>query len=154
MTVEQFADRMAGVDSRLSAAHAQALDKVKPLLLAGIRENFDTASASDGSPWPPHSDEYVARVGAHPLLVLTGALAEAATGQGQGAIDRRPDQSTIELGVDTSAFGEEEGAHWGQVHQQGSSDGRIPARPFMGISDETADACAEVAADLLVGSIF
>ncbi len=114
---------------------------VEGLILDNIDSNFHQQQTASGEPWPPHAPATVARYGVHPLLILEGHLQEAALG-GANSVREIRDGNTLVLGVDADQI---EYAH---VQNDGSLDGRIPQREYMAISEDTAQQCAEVAAEL------
>jgi phage gpG-like protein len=105
---------------------------IQPLLDA-FRENFDTSSDADRSPWPARKNPKPT----HPLLILTGALEESATmDQGAGHVSRVMDRE-MELGTDLI---------YAATHQFGDESRNIAQREFLAISEETADGLVEVIA--------
>jgi hypothetical protein len=95
-----------------------------------------------GSAWPPRKDPG----DGHPLLIETGALQAAATGKHAASVHRIVDRTELQLGVDPGASNEG-GIPWAVTHQEGNPAVNIAQREFAGISDETADKCAEIVAD-------
>jgi len=133
LTAEQFAERCgrdaAGINLR------PALDLCKTLVLDGIDDNFLRRQTADGHAWPRRKDRKP-----HPLLEKTGTLRAAATGQGQGKIERMLEGNAIEVGVEkvpgTSLMG-------ALAHQFGYPPGNIPQRQYLGISRFTLSECRE-----------
>ena len=107
-----------------------ALRDCLPVIHEGFETNFMEARGPSGAPWLPRKDSKP-----HPLLILTGALLEAArdTG-GMGHIDRVGPRE-LETGVDGGTI------EYAPVHEYGSSN--IPARPYMYASDKVQDQIAE-----------
>ena len=131
-----------------------ALTVCRDIILDGIADNFLRQQSSEGVKWPARKANSL-RCGFHPLLQLSGALKGAADGPGEGHIERFEDDS-ITVGVEqVPGIGSLMGA---RRHQWGDEDvmGRpgILARPFVGISDEVADKCAEAAGRLIAQGVF
>lgn len=90
-------------------------------LLNSTRERFNTQTAPDGSPWAQLSPDYKKRKKKHADLILTlngylrGTLGYSATKD--------------ELRVGTPMI-------YGAAHQFGRPEINLPARPFLGLSDD------------------
>ena len=109
------------------------------ILTGNIRENFANQASPFGQPWPARKVEG----DGHPLLIQSGALFEAAVGEHRGSVTR-VSKDTLEHGVDTSV--DEGGIAGAGQHQFGGKF--IPPRPYLGMSEESQEKCAElVAAD-------
>lgn len=88
----------------------------------------DDVLAPDGSPWDEWSTEYAkTRKPQHKLLWSTGALAESLKFQQRG--QRYMIGSELEYAL---------------VHQEGSNDGTIKPRPYVGVSDELEAALQDI----------
>jgi hypothetical protein len=74
------------------------------------------------------------------LLILTGKMKAATLDPGDGHIETISD-GTLTFGVS----GDLPEHPW--VHQEGSTDGRVAQRQFVGLDEETVDECVEVIAD-------
>jgi phage gpG-like protein len=122
-----------------------ALRAAGPILREDELRHFDTETAPDGSPWQPLAPATVQRKGFATILVETGPLKAAATTLDAPGHVERVEGNELTYGVD--GVTEMGGIPWASVQQVGSSDGRIPARPFMGVSEGAADKLAESAAD-------
>jgi phage gpG-like protein len=116
-------------------------------LVASTKARFVTGTAPDGSRWARNAESTLLKAlgerhyrkdgrinaaGAALLankrpLVQSGVLADTIAWQ------LTDDGATLEVGTDRFADTIKDGA---AVHQLGSRDGRIPARPFLGLSDE------------------
>lgn len=138
-------------------AAANKLERIiEPLLLsrnvaqADIREHFDNEESPDGDAWAELSPDYVERRGsAHPILDDTGALKAAATSPGafqvtgntlfydMGAI---PDYGMYHQTGYNKKFGgtgAERASFQKFLSESGiESGGRVPARPFAGMSEK------------------
>ena len=88
-------------------------------LLNSTRERFTTQRAPDGSPWAALSPTYQARKSpnAHLILTLNGYL--------RGTLNVQASKDTLRIGTPLI---------YGATHQFGR--GPIPARPFLGLSDD------------------
>lgn len=101
-------------------------------------ESFASESAPDGTPWvdlSEHTKAMRARAGYWPVqkLQVSGLLAASVT----------PARGAVEVGRDFAQIGSN--VPYARIHQKGGQAGRghrvaIPARPFLGISPEAADA--------------
>jgi phage gpG-like protein len=120
------------------------LTEIGEYLAESTRRRFVTSTAPDGSRWAPNAQAtYLGmlsrkdsrkdgRIGARGAakamnkrpLVESGLLAE------QIVFQLLPDGSGVEVG--TNRFADLPGV--AAVHQFGSRDGKIPARPFLGLS--------------------
>jgi len=140
-TVDEFVNEFSReLPSTFGVDQSAALAECKPILLQGIQDNFSNKKSSSGQAWPARKDPGPQ----HPLLNLTGALMLAATGGGEGTSSvGREDATSIELGVSKGASG----TSLAGINRHQFGGGGILARPYMGISDSTADACADVIAD-------
>ncbi len=108
-----------------------------------IGKQFKTKGKHWSTPWPALSETYAAEkrasgYGGKGLLVRDGSLLRALTEGGGGAIrEVAPHQMIFGAIVDS-----EEGVNIGAVHQHGTKDGRIPARPMLALKGETPAARA------------
>ena len=114
---------------------------VEPIL-NGVERNFQQSQSARGDSWPARKDQG----DGHPLLIDTGDLMTSAIGAGtvvqvgatEMSIDLPPGQSgTSRAGVRRHEFGDQE-----IMGQDG-----ILARPYFGVSEETADECTKRIAD-------
>lgn len=114
-------------------------DKVRPIMLQAVRDNFTSSATPEGVSWPARK---VVGDG-HPLLMETGALLQAATGGGAGSVTVLL-QDSIEVGTDgTTDLG---GNAYAAVHNRGL--GRMPQREFMGASERRLLEIDEQIADM------
>ncbi len=117
------------------ADYSEALrDQVVPILAAEHEEYFNREAGPDG-PWAPLSPATVKAKGFDTILIETNRMRSSLLFSGNDHIE---DISQAGLTWGTSdpkaAF-----------HQDGTE--KIPARPFVGASEETVDKIAEVIAD-------
>jgi phage gpG-like protein len=161
-TVDEFAADMERQADAFGTDLTPAMKECAEIVHTDIRTNFQEAVTPDGVAWAPRKDEGFS----HPLLNLSGALMDAATGEGAGAITRiGPD--SLEIGVDASV--DEGGLPGAFVHQFGAtilpvtkrflswlnSSGErvfakqvtIPPREYLGFSPDASDRCTEAIAD-------
>ncbi len=130
-----------------------AMLAIGELLTESTKERFSTSTAPDGSRWMPNAPATVLGT----LARISGAYSKKTgrlTKKGSAAVmGKKPLvasgilQDTISYGLIKGGDGVEVGTNrfageWdggAAVHQFGSQDGKIPARPFLGIStdDET-----------------
>jgi phage virion morphogenesis protein len=88
-------------------------------------------TAPDGTSWQAWSTAYAgARHGGHSLLMSGGTLLDSISAYVSG--------DTIEVGS---------GMVSAATHQFGSRDGRIPARPYLGVSEDNRQEIEDVALD-------
>lgn len=98
-------------------------------------------SAPDGTPWAPLSPEYQAwkqdKKGAVGLLEFEGHLLKSIQYQFVGA-------NAVEIGTNMI---------YGAIHQSGGDDvgKNIPARPYLGLSDENVDDLVAVTRNFVEG---
>lgn len=99
-------------------------------LLQSHRERFDRAETADGQPWAPLSARYQRRKKrrADQILVLDAFLRD-------------------QLAYHASADGLDLGSNriYAATHQFGAEDRGIPARPFLGLSDDDRAEILELA---------
>lgn len=88
-------------------------------LLNSTRERFTAQQAPDGSPWARLSPDYQARKRQHADLILT------LNGYLRGTLNDQASKDTLRIGTPLV---------YGATHQFGR--GPIPARPFLGLSDD------------------
>lgn len=123
------------------------LQEIGEDLVESVRRRFETSTGPDGQRWAPNSmatlmgyleqtsgnyrkDGRISAKGARRVtskkpLVASGVLAEGIRAQVEG--------DSLFVGTDRFAGDWDGGA---AVHQFGSKDGSIPARPFLGADDE------------------
>ena len=116
-------------------------------LAESTRQRFAAGTAPDGSRWAPNAEStYLGllgkgdgrkkdgKVGARGVSKVMGKKPLVASGQLAGSIRHQllPGGTGVEVGTNRFADAWDGGA---AVHQFGSRDGRIPARPFLGLSD-------------------
>lgn len=144
-TPEQFAVAMDRLGADFGTRDLQpALEACRRPIQQGIRRNFELSQSSAGESWPPRAVplgivRYNDQPFEHPLLVETGALMTAATGGHSASIDRI-EGNALTLGVDKSAS-KDGGIPGAAVHQGGYTELHIPARPYLGISEEALRKC-------------
>lgn len=123
------------------------LTAIGELLAESTRQRFAAGTAPDGSRWAPNAEStYLGllgrgdgrkkdgKVGARGVNKVMGKKPLVASGQLAGSIRYQllPGGTGVEVGTNRFADAWDGGA---AVHQFGSRDGRIPARPFLGLSD-------------------
>ena len=101
---------------------AELTDAAGAILESSTRDRFDTKTAPDGSAWAPWSDAYEdTREDRHSLLVEEGGLRDSIASYSTGG----------EVHVGSNLV-------YAAHHQIGGDEigSGIPARPYLGISDE------------------
>ncbi|MCW9041740.1 MAG: phage virion morphogenesis protein [Pseudopelagicola sp.] len=109
--------------SRLEGfAMAELADGAGAILESSTRDRFDTKLAPDGTPWEPWSEAYdETREDWHSLLVEEGGLRDSIASYSSG--------TEVEVGSNL--------IYAAHQHFGGDETGSgIPARPFLGISDQ------------------
>lgn len=137
MSLAQAAQWLQGLGNRLDGmSWRKPLTEVAFYLANQARKSFDQAQAPDGTPWPPLKNPSARRGGpaAKPLRD-TGRLMGSLIGQGPGHIE---DVGDARLVWGTSV-------EYASYHQEGT--GRIPARPFMGLTPEMEGTIAAILLD-------
>ena len=143
-----IAQALGELERRVSPEGLQApLTAIGELLAESTRQRFAAGTAPDGSRWAPNAEStYLGllgrgdgrkkdgKVGARGVNKVMGKKPLVASGQLAGSIRYQllPGGTGVEVGTNRFADAWDGGA---AVHQFGSRDGRIPARPFLGLSD-------------------
>ncbi len=121
-------------------------------LLNTTRERFDDEQSPEGKPWTPLSAMTLARKRKNRDKILTEY------GHLRGTLAYRAGRQHIEIGstriyAGTHQFGAEQGA-FGRTKRGGPIPrGDIPARPFLGVSDEDRAEINQAVRDFLVGAL-
>lgn len=126
---------------RAGADMTPAMRDIAAIIEEAAEEAFQSQQAPDGTPWAPlseHTTRRRTRQGKWPgqILQVTGDLA--------GSITSASDESSAVAGSNlvyapTHQFGAEEGAFGATPSGRPIPFGDIPARPFLGVSDEARD---------------
>lgn len=143
--------RLAEISRRIGDM-SPAMLAIGEALTESTKQRFDTSTAPDGSKWKANAEGTVLSV----LNKISGAYTKKGKISAKGtkvAIGKKPLvetgilQDTIQYQLLNGGNGVEIGTNrfageWdggAAVHQWGSNDGTIPARPFLGLSadDET-----------------
>ena len=90
-------------------------------LLNSTRERFNTQTAPDGSPWAQLSPDYKQRKKKHSDLILT------LNGYLRGTLNYQATRDELRVGTPMI---------YGAAHQFGRPDINLPAREFLGLSDD------------------
>lgn len=113
---------------------------VSEVLAGSTRDRFDQGKAPDGSAWVPWSEDYaLTRHGGHSLLISGGDLQESVQNISTGL--------TVRVGAHRS---------YAAIQQFGGKAGRgrkvtIPARPYLGLSDQDIEAVERLVTERLSG---
>jgi len=134
-------EAMAGYLERLqshfqAALVPQAMRGAVEIIHRGHEENFATESNPDGRPWVPRKPP----TGIWPILRKTGALANAATGFGGGAIAESTDTSAT-VGVDKGV--QDGGIPAAAAHNFGYPERNLPQREWLGVGENYIDEIEE-----------
>lgn len=143
MTVEELGPHLAKAAEFIASGDLrEPLVECRGVLLQDVRDNFTSSADPKGGSWPARKEPG----DGHPLLMDQGPLVQAATGGGPGSITRIAPRS-LECGVDKDVI-----AYAG--HDHGFPEKNIPARPYMGMSDDGEVECAEILADFILEKAF
>lgn len=110
-------------------------EEVKAIVYGAIADNFIFTVGSSGSLWPEHSPVTVAMYGPHPLLILSGAMHQAATQSGAPGNFESVSARGIVFGVDLI---------YAATQQFGDSRRNIPQREFFYLPDEAIAAIEQL----------
>ncbi|MXW30300.1 MAG: phage virion morphogenesis protein [Chloroflexi bacterium] len=121
-------------------------------LVNSTRERFSSQTAPDGSPWAPLSEATKQRKKRNRDKVLTEH------GDLRRDISYRVGTDFVEVGssrvyAGTHQFGAEKGAYGEGANGTPTPWGDIPARPFLGVSDDDGRAIEEIVIDHLADAI-
>ncbi len=147
---------------------AQQIDNMRPvyqgigeLLVDSTKNRFDTSTAPDGSRWAPNAEatvlDHLAKISGSfskktGRLTKKGAKAVMAkkplveSGLLQDSFAAEATDSGVSVGTNRFTGDWDAGA---AVHQFGSKDGTIPARPFLGLSAQDEINVLELLAESL-----
>lgn len=140
---EDIAAFMDRLESHFMAARVpQAMQEAVVTVQESFRKRFDSQSAPDGSAWPARKPP----TGGWPLLNKTGALKDAATGAGAGAIAESGDKFAT-VGINKSV--NQGGIPGAAVHNFGFPERNIPQREFIGVEEPALLNIEEMIADEL-----
>ena len=153
ITLDELPNWFTAMANRLDTVDfTEPLKESRGLIIADTRNNFITESDPDGELWTPLNPLYaiekqkMVQTMARPyfpgfegILILSGALFTSVTGgETEHTIDTMNYRS-LELGTTLP---------YAVFHQYGF--GRIPARPFMGISQDLGDRIANLFANHVI----
>jgi phage gpG-like protein len=126
------------VASRFMAPMNDIVDQCYRPVIQSIRDAFNSSASPYGSAWPPRK---ITGDG-HPLLMDKGNLIQAATGGGPGHVH---DVETTEGGGADLCVGVSlDVIPYARAQALGYSPRNLPARNFLGLSDQQADVCEKI----------
>ncbi|MFD1342889.1 phage virion morphogenesis protein [Litorisediminicola beolgyonensis] len=146
--VELKDDELQRVLERLSRAVTDmtpAMQDVGELLVDSTRQGFASGASPDGTPWAPKSqatiDAYRRREGKGPNARIDFRPLFGPTGSLSSTIFSQAGPTSVEWGspmiyAAVMQFGAEKGAFGTMSNGSPIPWGRIPARPYLGLSDE------------------
>lgn len=107
-------------------------------MLNSTRARFSSQTAPDGSPWAALSPDYQARKkkNADKILTLYGNLARL--------LNYQPAPMEVRIGTPLI---------YGAAHQFGRPEINLPARPFLGVSDDDAAEILAILNEYLAGAL-
>ena len=120
----------------------EILDSLVPIIQDGEREQFLSQVSPSGSSWEPLAPVTVARKGFSAILIDTGRLFESVTtpnGTRDTIWETSAAGSYLVFGTDVP---------YARFHQTGTR--KMPARPFMGISQKTERQLIDAVSDAAV----
>ena len=123
LQINELRGELAGIIQMTSmGSFAEVLrGPVLDLVRQGIRENFENTMGPESQIWPSRKKE----MDGHPLLILSGTLHQEAIAGNAEVTDR-------ELAVSTDLV-------YAATHEYGRAGAKIPARPYMGVSERHLD---------------
>jgi len=129
-------DRMLGTAVTKARQGKAAMEEIGEMLVSSTVERFDSSTAPDGSRWTP--SQRAEKEGGK-TLVDTGRL------RGSIGYEASPDQVVVGSNL-----------VYARIQQLGGKAGRnhaveLPARPYLGVSDDDIDEARAILADHLVG---
>jgi len=139
-TIDEFATVIDGIGQQVSAMdYSETLGDFLPTIAEQHAEMFGGEHDSNGSPWAQLAPSTVARKGHSRILFETGALMESLVSVGgENNIAESFPRGLVFGTSDEKAL----------FHQNGTS--RMPARPPVGLSEETLDKLVDRVADATV----
>lgn len=132
-----------------SADATPAMAEIAGVLELSTRERFDTETAPDGTPWAPHSEatrQMRLERGVRVARILHGSTLNL-----RDEIHTHWDSDSVDIstGQVSSAYAAMQ-QFGGTASPKSMIPGaEIPARPFLGISDDDADQIQEILRDFL-----
>jgi len=137
-----------------------AYQAIGELLTESTKQRFSDSTGPDGQPWAPNAQATILNrlnqvkgaVGKKGKLTKKGAGVVMAkkplveTGMLQDTIRYNATDSSVEIGTNRFAG---EWAGGAAVHQFGSRNGKIPARPFLGVSSDDERTVLDVLGNFL-----
>ncbi|WP_417375996.1 phage virion morphogenesis protein [Gimesia maris] len=142
ITAKELGGFLSGIVRRLESPQAsKVLSEWNDELAGDLAQGFLNSHSPDGVPWAPLKNPRPPghNPGTRPLIDF-GDLIRSVVSNGQGHIEIITDDSTT---FGTSIY-------YASVHQYGSKDGSIPARPFLGIPGESLDKAVEMLSGHLI----
>lgn len=129
-------DRIVGSTTAKAGQSQAAMAEIGEMLTSSTVERFDTSTAPDGTAWPV--SQRAEREGGK-TLVDTGRL--------RGSIGYEASPSQVSVGSNLV---------YSRIHQLGGQTGRghavtLPARPYIGISEDDIKEARAILRDHLVG---
>lgn len=108
------------------------------------RGYFASSAGPDGTPWAPLKPYTIQKKGHSIILRETWELMNSLTGLSATSV-RSTTPTMLEFGTNRP---------WAWVNQDGDQRGRIPARPFVGMSDQGMTDVVDLMADAVVQMMF
>lgn len=126
-----------------SASLRPAMQKCYEAVKHSTADSFDTATSPDGTSWPPRKEP----TGDWPLLVKSGALAAAASGEGEGHVAEIGDRE-MSTGVQSDVI------QYAAAQNYGYPPNNLPPREYLGADEPALDECGEAIADAGLAAIW
>ncbi|KKN80767.1 hypothetical protein LCGC14_0325730 [marine sediment metagenome] len=163
MNLEEFQGKVERIAASFGEENTEALERCDVVLQAGIEDNFRQSRTARGEAWPLRKDPKPT----HPLLIMDGDLLVAAiysvgtVSDGKVLTKIMPEgpTGTSRAGIRRHEFGDATRRQnlsaalriYAGDKEVGSPG--ILARPYFGVSEESADKCAEIVADALIEQV-
>ncbi len=150
--VQAFGSHLERLLSAINGDHGDILQKVDPIVRAGISDNFTRGGSPEGA-WPrrkhhghPTRDRGRSGYPGHPLLIDLGGLFLAATQDGGGGHVRRIANNELETGIEGGS-GDDDPFVRGMAHNFGTSS--LPRREFMVLGDDRIEQIDALILDMI-----
>jgi phage gpG-like protein len=148
MTADQFIVEMQSAPEHIQDRIDGVLNDMTPLVYSDIEDNFLGAKTPDGNSWPARKDPKPT----HPLLILSGQLAEAATTPNAPGSVCEVANGELKIGVNKDGGGG--GIAGAARHNYGDASPGILQREFLGLTEETALQCDEIFIDQAIEAVL
>jgi phage gpG-like protein len=145
-SIQEFIDMLQRMVEpiRTPAIDGETWQAVTDILQEMERGYFASSAGPDGTPWAPLKPYTVQKKGHATILRETWELMNSLTGQSATSV-RNQTLISLEFGTNRP---------WAWVHQNGDQRGRIPPRPFIGMTEDATKEVVDTVADAAVRMMF